>query len=488
MQSTAPVAPVDAPVVGMSRDIPTLLDLPIDQIDRNPDQPRRHFAGIEELATSLRERGQLTPVLVRPLGDGRYQLVHGERRWRAAQVAGLATLRAEVRDLDEAEAYRLALVENLQRDDLNAIEEGEAFRRLLAEGMTQAQVGGLVGKTQSYVAQKLRLLNAPACLRELVVGGALTEGHVRELLRLERLHAPGLVCEGIVRPDDPGSGTLFGLPEADYLASTELWEDADALLVVGAFHHLRPEDEPQSTLWLYPWEELKACRHLRTLRRSWVALLQQSEAVADAAGPPEGYPASRDGTMARAQRASLPQWVLAAWWWGCAAVVDGRSVVDLSRILDNWSGRHRSAIVFARRFPTPPDSRSPVPPPPGDPFWKEHRLGWPAERRRQWLPDVTDPEAWRWGHEWDLAHSNAHELLTREDAEARTFVEACLEQYRRSEWIVLPSAFQRWGSEAEAGRRLAGEPADNVPDEAEPDGMSRDMSDGAAQTVEDAAG
>jgi ParB/RepB/Spo0J family partition protein len=452
MQSTAPTrsnAPPTPPAAVLATEIP------VDRIRPNPDQPRRHFAGIEDLARSLKERGQVTPILVRPVEGGGYELVHGERRWRAAQLAGLKTLRAEVRPLDEEEAFRLALVENVQRADLNAIEEGNAFRQLLAEGMTQAQVGALVGKTQSYVAQKIRLLNAPACLRALLAGGALAEGHARELLRLERLHAPGLVCRGLARPDDPQNGELLGMDEAAYLASTQPWEDPDALLVIGACRWLRPEDEPPSVLWLYPWEDLRAYAHLPALRRSWVALLRQSEATADAvAAAAGGYPAGRDGALYRAEHSVVPQWIAAAWWWGAAAALGEWSVVDLSRHLDGWSRRHRSALVFARLFPRRSADRTPVPPAHDADFWREHRDWLPARARRAWLPDVTDTEAWRWGHEWDLQHSNAGDLLTRKDDAAVAFVKECVEENKRIERIWFPSAFQRWGSEHEAARRL----------------------------------
>ena len=163
----------------MSQDI--LLTL----IDPDPTQARKTFdAGrLEELAQSLAESGQAVPVLLRPGQDGRYLLVHGERRWRAAQLLGWDTLRAEVQDLTPDQARWLALVENLQRADLSPIEEAQAYQVALSEGMTQAALGQKLGKSQSYIAQKLRLLTLPEPLQFYLDRGALTEGHARQLLR-----------------------------------------------------------------------------------------------------------------------------------------------------------------------------------------------------------------------------------------------------------------------------------------------------------------
>lgn len=144
-----------------------LRDIPLDEIRPNPSQPRKYFADIAELAHSLIDHGQLTPVLVRPK-NGFYQLVHGERRYRAAKRAGLATLRAEVRELNDQEAFRIALIENLQRDDLGAVEEARAFERLQRQGMTQEAIGRLVGRSQQHVAARLSLLNLPDDIQRLI--------------------------------------------------------------------------------------------------------------------------------------------------------------------------------------------------------------------------------------------------------------------------------------------------------------------------------
>ncbi|MDK2761899.1 MAG: ParB/RepB/Spo0J family partition protein [Sphingopyxis sp.] len=151
-----------------------------------PGQPRRHFdeAAIAELADSIALRGLLQPIIVRrsPNGEG-YQLVAGERRWRAAQWAGLHQIPALVRELDDAATYEIALVENIQRQDLNAIEEASAYRRLIEDfGHNQEALAKLVGKSRSHVANLMRLLDLPASVQALVGDGSLAMGHARALI------------------------------------------------------------------------------------------------------------------------------------------------------------------------------------------------------------------------------------------------------------------------------------------------------------------
>jgi ParB family transcriptional regulator, chromosome partitioning protein len=160
------------------------LELDIDQIDANPNQPRTRFdqTSLEKLAQSIQENGIVQPVIVRRRG-GRFELVAGERRWRAAREAGLARIPAVVRDVPDDKLLELALVENLQRDDLNPIEEAWAFRRLIDEaGLTQELVAQRVGRDRSYVTNYLRLLRLPEDLRNLVEEGRLSAGHARTLL------------------------------------------------------------------------------------------------------------------------------------------------------------------------------------------------------------------------------------------------------------------------------------------------------------------
>jgi len=165
----------------------TLLMLPVEAIERNPKQPRKRFeeSKLEELAASIREHGIVEPILVRKDG-ARYRILAGERRWRAAQRAGLAEVPAVLREASEREAFELALVENLQRTDLNAIEEAEAYEVLLRDhGLTQERIAERVGKERSTVANALRLLKLPEDVRDLVRGGELDMGHARALLGLE---------------------------------------------------------------------------------------------------------------------------------------------------------------------------------------------------------------------------------------------------------------------------------------------------------------
>lgn len=159
--------------------------VPLVDIVANPNQPRRAFdvAQMEELTQSIRDRGVLQPILVRPLGGGKYEVVAGERRWRASQAAGLQEIPALVHDLDDATALEVSIVENVQRADLNAIEEAESYRRLIGEfGHTQDAVGKLVGKSRSHIANLLRLLDLAAPVQRAVIDGKITMGHARALL------------------------------------------------------------------------------------------------------------------------------------------------------------------------------------------------------------------------------------------------------------------------------------------------------------------
>ena len=158
--------------------------MPVSSIEPHLDQPRRHFdeEALEELAASIRTRGVIQPIVVRPHGH-RYQIVAGERRWRAAQKARLHEIPVIVRELSDAETLEVALLENIQRRDLNAIEEAEGYKRLVDEyGHTQEALSKLVHKSRSHIANLLRLLDLPESVRELVVTGELSMGHARALL------------------------------------------------------------------------------------------------------------------------------------------------------------------------------------------------------------------------------------------------------------------------------------------------------------------
>lgn len=160
--------------------------VPIGEISPNPYQPRRDFDEIRltELADSIKQYGVLQPIVVRRYNDG-YQLVTGERRWRASQLAGLRTVPAVVRDYSDIEMTAVALVENLQRENLNPIEEAIAYRRLIDEfGFTQEEVSKKVGKSRPFIANTVRLLNLPPSIQEYVSRGTMTPGQARPLLVL----------------------------------------------------------------------------------------------------------------------------------------------------------------------------------------------------------------------------------------------------------------------------------------------------------------
>jgi len=178
-----------------------IVRLPVERILRDPTQPRKTFDEdrLRELAESIRTQGIIQPVLVRREGAD-YRLIAGERRWRAAQLAGLHEIPAVVRDVTAAEAFELALVENLQRTDLNPLEEAEGYRRLIQEfGLTQDQVGERVGRDRTSVANALRLLSLPDGVKELLARGVLGMGHARALLGMGSGSELVTAAERIVR-------------------------------------------------------------------------------------------------------------------------------------------------------------------------------------------------------------------------------------------------------------------------------------------------
>jgi ParB family chromosome partitioning protein len=167
-----------------SIDSPNVLRLAVADIAANPDQPRRRFdeQAMAELVASVRAHGILQPILVRPY-RGRHQIIAGERRWRAAQAAGLHEIPVVVRLLDDRQVSEIALIENIQRADLNAIEEARGYQRLIAEhGHTQLVLADIVGKSRSHIANLLRLLDLPAPVQAMVETGALSMGHARALV------------------------------------------------------------------------------------------------------------------------------------------------------------------------------------------------------------------------------------------------------------------------------------------------------------------
>ncbi|MDI7863056.1 ParB/RepB/Spo0J family partition protein [Rhizobiaceae bacterium n13] len=159
--------------------------VPIEFVSRNPRNPRRYFdeADLQDLASSIRQHGIVQPVVVRTIGMDRYEIIAGERRWRAAQLAGFVDIPVIVRDVDDRTALEIAIVENVQRADLNPLEEALGYEQLIAEhGYTQNDLGEIIGKSRSHVANSLRLLKLPDPVRDMLASGSLSAGHARALV------------------------------------------------------------------------------------------------------------------------------------------------------------------------------------------------------------------------------------------------------------------------------------------------------------------
>lgn len=204
-ETTHASATAVAPAAGeeaRQREAGGLVAIDLDRISPNRNQPRRGFdeQALETLAASLREHGVLQPIVVRPAGDRRFEIVAGERRWRAAQRAGLLKLPAVVRHVSDGDLLEVALVENLQREDLSPIEEASAYRTLIDElGLTQEEVAQRVGRQRATVTNILRLLTLPPRVQDLVQSGELSAGHAKALAAIGSPRAQVAIAERIVR-------------------------------------------------------------------------------------------------------------------------------------------------------------------------------------------------------------------------------------------------------------------------------------------------
>jgi ParB family chromosome partitioning protein len=188
----------DEPAVGGEM----LASLAIDALQPGRFQPRAHIGqeGLAELAESIKAQGVMQPILARPIGAGRYEIVAGERRWRAARMAGLATVPALVRDVPDRNALAIALIENLQREDLNPLDEAKGIQRLTEEfGMTHAEAAGAVGRSRAAITNALRLLELAPPVQALLREGKLDMGHARALLALPALTQIDLAREAVAR-------------------------------------------------------------------------------------------------------------------------------------------------------------------------------------------------------------------------------------------------------------------------------------------------
>ncbi len=187
---SALMADVTQDVEGIATPDPRRPDLkvPIEKLRANPDQPRRTFSQeqLDELAASIKEKGIIQPLIVRPVGDGDYEIVAGERRWRAAQMAQLHDIPVIVREFNDTEVLEVAIIENIQRADLNAVEEAAGYKQLMDRfGHTQEKLAEALGKSRSHIANLLRLLTLPIEVQTLVIEGKLSAGHARALITAE---------------------------------------------------------------------------------------------------------------------------------------------------------------------------------------------------------------------------------------------------------------------------------------------------------------
>lgn len=170
-----------------------LIQIPITQVEPNKAQPRKTFEkdALDELASSIAQNGMLQPIIARPLQNGQYQIVSGERRWRAARLAGLREVPVIVKELDDKTTLEIGLIENLQREDLNIVEEAKGYRVLIEEfSLTQEEVAKRVGKSRPVIANAMRILALPEKVLDLVLEGQLSSGHARALLPLQELYEP----------------------------------------------------------------------------------------------------------------------------------------------------------------------------------------------------------------------------------------------------------------------------------------------------------
>lgn len=210
------------------QDVRSLRHMPIEFLHASPNNPRKHFndGDLDDLARSIKEKGLLQPIVVRPRPDGEFEIVAGERRWRASQKAGIHEVPVLIRELSDGEALEIALIENIQRADLNPLEEARAYGMLLDHfNYTQQQLGESVGKSRSHIANTLRLLSLPDSVRQQIETGQLTAGHARALVatdspaqladRIIKLGLSVREAEGLARDASPQKAVKKPAPEKD---------------------------------------------------------------------------------------------------------------------------------------------------------------------------------------------------------------------------------------------------------------------------------
>lgn len=258
--------------------------IPIEQISPNPDQPRKRFTDedLDDLTASIREKGIIQPLIVRAVGDAKYEIVAGERRWRAAQRAQLHAIPVIVRDFTDVEVLEVAIIENIQRADLNPIEEAAGYRQLMDRfGHTQEKMADALGKSRSHIANLLRLLSLPEAVLDMVRGGDLSAGHARALIPAEdpvklarEILKGGLsvrAAEALVKKEQArANGNIFG---EEKTATSNSTKDADTKALEGdlsatlkmkvVLSHKPGQESGQMTVHYKTLEELdELCRLL----------------------------------------------------------------------------------------------------------------------------------------------------------------------------------------------------------------------------------
>ncbi|RWP11476.1 MAG: ParB/RepB/Spo0J family partition protein [Mesorhizobium sp.] len=229
------IGEIDRPAAVEKRGMNADGKVPIEFLSPNPKNPRRHFgdADLTDLAQSIREHGVVQPVVARPSPTqaGRYEIIAGERRWRAAQRAGLSEIPIIVRDVNDRTALELAIIENVQRTDLNPVEEATGYQQLIDDhGYTQADLGQVIGKSRSHVANTLRLLKLPDVIRDMLVDGALSAGHARTLVTAQDPAglAKRIVEDGLsVRQAEALAQMPAGAPTVKRQPAAPVQKDAD---------------------------------------------------------------------------------------------------------------------------------------------------------------------------------------------------------------------------------------------------------------------
>lgn len=191
-----------AQLLGEATPVGGATEVPVSSLTPNPDQPRRHFdeIALQELAQSIAELGLLQPILVRPAGENKYEIIAGERRWRAAQIAGLTMVPVTIREALGDQGLLVALVENVQREDISALECALAYQRLAADfGLKQEEIAQRVGKSRTAIANTVRLLRLPDPILQALAEGAISEGHARALLAFDSAKEQVDICTKIIR-------------------------------------------------------------------------------------------------------------------------------------------------------------------------------------------------------------------------------------------------------------------------------------------------